>query len=40
MVLNHSNACTTQVDTRLSEDAARATLEKHGAQIGLVIACT
>lgn len=33
-VLNHSNASTTQVYARLSEDATRAALEEHGARMG------
>ena len=33
-VLNHSNASTTQIYARLSEDATRTALEEHGARIG------
>ena len=39
-VLNHSNASTTQVYARLSEDATRTALEAHGARIGPMLTGT
>ena len=40
MVLNHSNASTTQVYARLAEDATRVALEAHGARIGPMLTGT